>query len=329
MRPEELLKHSCALAERIFRTKGETAVCQQLVDTIAPLLGAQQGSITLFRPQERDLAIVATHGYPPVLVETIRIRPGEPVIGHVFSAGTPLVVDDVGTHRPDRSRRRRFRSESFLCAPIIGGGEGLGVVSLTDRVNGQPFDSGDLMAVRALTAPFALALAREQLAVRIEKLSREVMTDALTGAFSQRYFMTHAEQDFQRTRRAGSELALLMLDIDNFKQVNDSLGHPEGDAVLRRVTGILHQTVRSSDICARVGGEEFAVLMPGSSVASAGQIAERLRERIAQQLHPVTVSIGVAGLTPECSFQDLIQRSDQALYRAKADGKNRVRAWLS
>ncbi len=327
MRSDELLRHSSALAQRIFQTKGETAVCQQVVDMIASLLEAQQGSITLYRPREQDLVIVATHGYPAVLIETIRIRPGESVIGGVFAAGVPLVVEDVATHWSDRPPRRRYRSRSFLCAPIIGGREALGVVSLTDRVGGQPFDADDLIAVRALTTPVALALAREQLAARIEELSREMVTDTLTGAFSRRYFITHAEQDCQRARRAGSALALLMLDIDNFKQFNDSMGHPAGDDMLRRVASTLKQTVRSSDICARLGGEEFAALMPETSVASARQIAERIRERVTQHLHPVSVSIGVAGLTPECSFQDLVQRADQALYRAKAEGKNRVRVW--
>jgi diguanylate cyclase (GGDEF)-like protein len=327
MRPEELLRHSEALGQRMFSTRGEAAVCQQLVDTMAPLLGAQLGSVTLYRPRQRALTIVATHGYPAVLVEKVCIKPGESVIGDVFVTGAPLIVENMETQQPNRPRRRRYRSSSFLCAPIVGGGTGLGVVSLTDRVDGRPFDSNDLVAIRALTTPVALALAREQMAARVEELSREVMTDALTQAFSHRYFMTHAEQDVQRARRAGSPLTLLMLDIDNFKMINDSMGHPAGDEVLRQVAAILRQTVRLSDVCARLGGEEFAVMMPGSSISGARQIAERIRERIAEQVRLVSVSIGVAELTAEGTLKDLIQRADQALYRAKADGKNRVRVW--
>jgi diguanylate cyclase (GGDEF)-like protein len=328
LRPDELLHHTHALTQIVLQTKGKTAVCQRLVGAIAPLLGAEQGSIFLYRPKHQDLTVEATHGYPVVLVETIRIHPGEPVIGRVFAEGTPLIVQDAATHRPDRPRRRRYRSTSFLCMPIIGGGERLGVVSLTDRSGGEPFGADDLSAFQALTAPVAFALVREQLATQLDELSREVMTDALTGAFSHRYFMTHAEQDFQRARRAGSPLSLLMLDVDNFKQINDSLGHPAGDAVLRRVASILRQTVRGSDICARVGGEEFAVLMPGIGMASAEQIGERVRERIAHQLHPVSISVGVAELTPDGSFKDLVQRADQALYQAKTEGKNCVRVWM-
>ena len=324
---EELLRQSGELAQRIFQAKGEVAVCQEVVDTITSLLGAQQGSITLYRPIERDLEIVATHGYPAILVEAIRIKPGESVIGSVFAAGLPLIVQDIETHQSDRPRRRRYRSASFLCAPIIGGGEGLGVVSLTDRLGDKPFDARDLPAIRALTAPVALALSREQLSARIDELSREVVTDALTGAFSLRYFTTRVEQDVTRARRGRSDLALLMLDIDDFKRINDTMGHPAGDHVLRRVAAILQQTVRSSDICARLGGEEFGVLMTGSSAEGARQIAERIRERIAQLLNPVTVSIGVANLTSDSTFQSLIEHADQALYRAKAAGKNRVHVW--
>ena len=125
-----------------------------------------------------------------------------------------------------------------------------------------------------------------------------------------------------------------MIDADNFKMLNDVLGHLAGDQVLRAVSDTLRRSVRAFDVCTRFGGEEFAILMPGSSAASALQSAERIRQRIAEyqfdpvlipgHLHP-TISVGVAVLKPENTAQDLISRADRALYVAKGEGKNCVR----
>jgi diguanylate cyclase (GGDEF)-like protein len=124
-----------------------------------------------------------------------------------------------------------------------------------------------------------------------------------------------------------------MIDIDDFKGVNDSFGHLAGDTVIRDVAEILRRSVRVFDVCARFGGEEFAIIMPGSVVESAAMVAERIRERI-QSYRPaesglenlsLTVSIGLAVSTPGMTSQDLIEAADRALYRAKRAGKNRVR----
>ncbi len=159
--------------------------------------------------------------------------------------------------------------------------------------------------------------------------------DSLTGLFNRRYFETRLEEEIQRARRYGLDLALLVIDADDFKRLNDRLGHLTGDRVLRTMSDTLRRSVRGFDVCTRFGGEEFAILMPGSPVASSAlQSAERIRQRIEDyrfdqlplpsELHP-TISVGVAVLTPPDAAQDLIARADRALYEAKADGKNCVR----
>jgi diguanylate cyclase (GGDEF)-like protein len=141
-------------------------------------------------------------------------------------------------------------------------------------------------------------------------------------------------EELQRSRRHEIPLALLLIDIDDFKVVNDSYGHLAGDVVLRDVAEILRRSVRVFDVCARFGGEEFVIIMPGSTAESAMRIAERIRERI-ETYRPsdrllsamrITVSIGLAVSDLGTTVGQLLTQADGALYSAKHAGKNRVRA---
>ena len=197
-----------------------------------------------------------------------------------------------------------------------------------------PFTRGDLTMARAMAAPAALGLSSARLASRARELAHAAAVDPLTALFNRRYFETRIEEEIQRARRYGLDLALLVIDADNFKALNDTLGHLVGDRVLRAMSDTLRRSVRAFDVCTRFGGEEFAILMPGSNAASALQSAERIRQRVEQyrfeprvvppDMRP-TISVGVAVLTAESSAQDLIARADRALYAAKAAGKNCVR----
>jgi diguanylate cyclase (GGDEF)-like protein len=198
----------------------------------------------------------------------------------------------------------------------------------------KPFDRADLTLARAMAAPAALGLSTARLAQKAKELAHAAAVDPLTSLFNRRYFETRIDEEIQRARRYGLDLALLVIDADNFKALNDVLGHVVGDRVLRAMSDTLRRSVRAFDVCTRFGGEEFAILMPGSPATSALQSAERIRQRIEQyrfdpllvpeEMHP-TISVGVAVLTGESSAQDLIARADRALYAAKAAGKNCVR----
>jgi len=159
--------------------------------------------------------------------------------------------------------------------------------------------------------------------------------DPLSGAFNRRHFQIRLEEELQRAKRQDLSLGFLMIDIDDFKPVNDVYGHLAGDAIIRDVADIMRRSVRVFDVCARFGGEEFAIIMPGSAIGTSAMVAERIRERIAAY-HPtepgiehltITVSIGLAVSSPEMAPRDLIYRADRALYRAKSAGKNCVRIW--
>jgi diguanylate cyclase (GGDEF)-like protein len=170
----------------------------------------------------------------------------------------------------------------------------------------------------------------------MENLTRLAITDGLTGIYNRRYLREHLIHELRQAERYRTPLTVLMLDIDDFKTLNDTCGHPFGDLVLEQIAGLIVQEARRADIAGRYGGEEFLVIMPRLSFRAAQVFAERIRRKIADALFmcqgrriPVTVSIGIASY-PEVVVPDrehLIRAADEALYKAKAAGKNLVIAW--
>ena len=170
-----------------------------------------------------------------------------------------------------------------------------------------------------------------QLKAMNQKLQSLAVTDGLTGLHNHRAFQDYLEEQFQDAMRNKQPLALLLMDVDHFKQYNDTYGHQAGDEVLRQVAQILQAHVREGDFVARYGGEEFVVVLPRADLESAVAVAERLRRAVESaewSLRPVTGSFGVACIRPDMETrQELIEAADQALYQAKKNGRNRVEAW--
>lgn len=173
----------------------------------------------------------------------------------------------------------------------------------------------------------------------IETIQTTSRTDQLTGMFNRRHLMAEGYRILGVALRAGSPCSCLMLDIDHFKNVNDTHGHPVGDKFLIHIAGRIQATIRSSDMAARYGGEEFVVIAPNASLSEAALMAQRLREdvaanplRLGNLVLDNTISIGVAEYAPEPTFgsnllEDMIEKADKALYRAKQCGRNRVETW--
>jgi diguanylate cyclase (GGDEF)-like protein len=333
LRASSLVASTYGFARRLAQVRFPTDLRHLIVETIATAVSAEQGSLATYEEPEGLLRIAATRGYPSVLVEHLRIVPGRGLLGQVYESARPMLVDDV-MRLPSHTPRRRYRTSSFLAVPLIVHGSVIGVVSVTDRKDGRPFSRADLTAARALAAPAALALRGDRLAEQTRELSHAATVDPLTGLFNRRYFATRIEEEIERARRYSLELSLLLIDVDDFKRLNDELGHLAGDYLLRQISEVLKRSVRVFDVCTRFGGEEFAILMPGSGINNALVVAERIRARVEQAsreagpLPPhlrITVSLGLAGLASDPSPLEFIARADRALYRAKGDGKNCVR----
>lgn len=165
-----------------------------------------------------------------------------------------------------------------------------------------------------------------------DELYRQATHDPLTQIHNRRHFIDQFEAEFRRAKRYGRDLSLVLFDLDHFKRVNDTHGHPAGDYVLKETANIIQMTLRGQDVFARFGGEEFSVLLPETNKDSASMLAEKLRAAIEGHTYryngteiSVTISLGVATMTEEHhEFADVIETSDQQLYRAKQSGRNRV-----
>lgn len=223
------------------------------------------------------------------------------------------------------AERRLHREGQALAVPLAVEEAALGILAL--RLPASAGEDAAEQTLRDLARPLAIALHQPSLRNAAE-------TDALTGLFTKRHLMARAPALLAQQQARGTDLALLMVDLDHFKAINDTHGHPAGDRVLKEVAARIAATVRGSDTAYRFGGEEIACLLPGAGGAVAMRVAGRIRRAIGEQPVslgeglpglPVTASVGVAALTPEMTtWEALLSAADQALYQAKAAGRDRA-----
>jgi diguanylate cyclase (GGDEF)-like protein len=237
-----------------------------------------------------------------------------------------VVPEDSGVFLPDQ-----WHENDMLIVPLMSGDEMTGFLSVRQPHDGkvptiEKVQTLEIFAVQAVTA---LQSARQY-----EEIRRLTFIDALTPAYNHRYFQEALAKEIHRHARTGHEFALAMLDIDNFKRINDTFGHPIGDDILKGLVDELITNARDSDVVSRYGGEEFAIIFPDTPSHSARDAANRLREvverrefaiaSIARTLR-VTISVGVAVYPRDgINSADLVARADAALYYAKKNGKNQV-----
>jgi diguanylate cyclase (GGDEF)-like protein len=185
----------------------------------------------------------------------------------------------------------------------------------------------DVMAAVAVVATVVELLATRNRRL-LERLAREARVDNLTGLLNRRGFAERAALELARARRELTPLGLVSFDLDHFKVVNDEWGHDVGDRVLVATARTFESQMREVDVLARMGGEEFVVLLPGSEAAAAGALAERVRESLSvagnPDMPPITVSAGVAAARAPADLEQLLKEADRALYAAKGSGRNRT-----
>lgn len=196
----------------------------------------------------------------------------------------------------------------------------------------KPFNKPELAA--RVKNHLMLRYAFNELKIALNEMERLAKTDGLTGLLNRRSLLEIAEQEFARAQRYNRSLSVLILDIDHFKRINDTYGHPIGDVVIQTVASILNETLREADSVGRYGGEEFVVVLPETTLEQASEVAERIRDQVAKKLISndfrnlqVTISIGISALKTEThTIDEMLQRADKALYQAKSNGRN---TWVS
>lgn len=243
------------------------------------------------------------------------------------------VLSQCGYRDPRESpqaQRRRLETGcgAIMVVPLLYRDQLLGTVTAINRLDQADFDASDLALLEAMANQAAAAIANAQL---VSDVQHRAITDDLTQLLNRRGFFTIGNRELARARRQHEGFAILMLDIDYFKQVNDRYGHACGDEVLREVAQRCRKNTREVDVLGRYGGEEFVIVLANVSYEPARIVAERLRAYIAATPVgtangpiPVTISIGVALLDDATTLEALVQRADGALYNAKRNGRNRV-----
>ena len=223
----------------------------------------------------------------------------------------------------------QLRLESLLVVPMNVHDETLAWLAV-GAVQPDAFGAEEVRILNIFATLGAITLDNVRLLQQIHQMA---IQDGLTGLYNHRYFYDLLDAEMARARRYGQPLALILIDIDNFKRINDTYTHLAGDRVLRTIADLLQHQARRSDAVARYGGEEFAIIAPHTTEEGAAAIAERLRVLVAEHVFPIadtvehlTLSIGVAAYDPETIRHpaEFVSRADRAMYHAKGSGGNRV-----
>ncbi len=313
------------------------ALCSNLLEQTTQILGAEQGSLMVHNEEKNELIVMAMKGINPSLFSLFNARPGEGIAGKVYEDGLPLLVEDAkedqGIHH---TARPRYKTDSFVIVPLKKEGQTTGVISIADKENGRPFSEEDLDLLQAMGSFITMAMDRSELHEKAEELKEISITDPLTGLLNRRYFQERLLEEIERCKRHGLPVCLIMVDIDDFKQVNDTYGHLTGDEAIKSLAATLRKTIRSMDVASRYGGEEFTVILPQTSKEDAHLIAKRLCSSFSAEgttqlgIPGLTISVGLSSFPEDAeTINGLIDSADRALYQAKHSGKNQVIVYKS
>jgi diguanylate cyclase (GGDEF)-like protein len=302
------------VGESFARGLDRVGVLDIVVQTAVDGVGAECGRATMRRRADAPMEEVT--------------RSGEPEVFHRALHAAEAAVMDAG-----EVAEIQIGGASAMAAPLSATEAGDRVLAIVSVARGdRPFAPAERELFAYLTSQAAVSVENVDLH---ETVQRQAVTDELTGLFNHRRFQEVMSAEVERARRYDAEMGLIMLDIDNFKRVNDTYGHMQGDMVLREVARVLKQSAREIDEPARYGGEEMAVALPQTDLDGAYRFAERVRQRIEELELPlldgdgilrVTASFGAASLSSasQSDKEGLVAAADAALYRAKRSGKNRT-----
>lgn len=311
------------------------AVITFIMERIQHLVEGQAWSLLLLDEEQKHLYFKSVLGSRSEKLGEIRLRLGEGVAGKVAQTGQPMIVDDAQNSpyfNAAVDKLTDFRTTNILAVPLKTRGKVTGVLEILNKRGGEKarFQEQDLETVMLFLEPAAIALENATL---FQKTTELTLMDDLTHLFNTRYLYQSLKNEISRARRYGYPLAVLFLDLDGFKAVNDTNSHLVGSTTLKIVAKILTAGVRSIDIVARYGGDEFTLLLPNTDKEGAMVVAERLRKNIED--HAYEIELGVK-IKLSASFgvsifphhaqdpETLIQKADQAMYKVKESTKNAV-----
>lgn len=312
-------------------------IAEICVNEIPQLVNARLASLYVL-DETSDILHLEKNNHPFLInnIVSLNQNPPTPMVAAVRSKEM-IVADDMDLYsRPhiDGSHRafaRNYRTSSCIIAPLICHGRVVGVLNLADRHDGGTFTGEDIAVVELFRQLIGASLGNINL---FEKTQRQAKTDGLTGMLNHRAFYEILETELRRSQRYGGQISIIMADIDNLKPINDTFGHRAGDMAIKQISRRISACIRQIDAAARYGGDEFAIILPNTSLSDAVVVAERMVTLVSgtpmaweQQEIALSVSVGVGQYGSEACPDDVTKATDKALYAAKQAGKNTVKVF--
>lgn len=301
---------------------------EAILERAVRLLDASGGDLGLYDETTQTIEVVVSHNMGKNYSGVRQIL-GEGAMGQAALLRQPVIVDD---YQNWEHRSPQFSSgfwNSVIAAPLLHGSRLVGSIGIVVKDPQRRFNERDQELLTMFAQHAAIAVENARL---YKEKRQEAITDELTGLYNRRGLFELGQHEVERLRRFEEPLSAIMIDIDHFKQINDAHSHKVGDQVLRALAQRCKHILREVDLIGRYGGEEFAILLPGTNLENACHVAERLRQEIeimpVPTDHgpvPVTISLGVTTATPDLKdLAVLLDRADTAMYQAKQAGRNRV-----
>lgn len=320
------------VAHTISATIDLASLLTILSDIISQRLGFKEFAILLWDAEQEALVVRHMVGFKPdVQIQDMLFKKGEGISGLVAKTQQMIYIPD--TRQDDRYlhyKGQKKEDVSFVSIPLLAQNKLIGVMNLS-RPGMDEFSKDDLALLQAIADQVGVALNNAHLYSTTQSLT---VKDELTDLHNRRYLQQALPLEIKRAERYSREFSILMIDIDHFKEFNDTYGHLEGDKVLQNFSKMMRQKLRESDIIARFGGDEFLIVLPNTDKKHASRVAVKLISLIEQQSFSdsqgdrkgyFTVSVGLASYPEDAKgVTDLIHRADSALYHAKREGRNKV-----
>jgi len=309
------------------------------INSIPALVRASFTSLYIL-DETNNILHLYKHNHPFLINKIVSLnQTPTPLMVMAVKSKELILVPDIDTHKKPIIRKSQrvfadnYRTRNCAIVPLICQDRVVGVLNLADKMDGDQFDSGDIALIELFSQLVGASIGNIKL---FEKIQRQATTDGLTGLVNHKTFYEILEKELWRSRRYGGRISLIMVDIDNLKNINDAYGHRAGDKAIRKISKIIKECIRQIDTAARYGGDEFAVILLNTSLDDAIIVAQRMVDAVAssqatwqKEQIPLSISVGLGQYDAETTPEDITSRSDQALYMAKQAGKNTVRIFES
>ena len=305
------------------------------INNIPRLIGVRFASMYIL-DETNNILLLQKYNHPFLINKIVSLNQNPPS-SMVLAVRSEILIhtQNIETHkRPIIRKSQRafagnYKTSNCIIAPLICQDKVVGVLNLADKMEGDSFSSDDIALVELLSQLVGASIGNIKL---FEKIQRQATTDGLTGLANYKTFYQTLEKELFRTRRYSGPISLIMIDVDNLKKINDTHGHHAGDKVIREISRKIKACIRHIDTAARYGGDEFAVILPNTSLADALVVAERMVGSVSEspirwqrEQISLSISVGVGEYDGQSNPEDITNRSDQALYMAKQAGKNTVK----